>query len=1331
MFLTSLLLLLAAMTCECVECNIVLTQTNSIVLRPGDSLTLTCEVSGYSVTDNSYATAWIRHPAGKALEWIVHIWGGGGITKKDSLANKFSISKSDSSKTVTLKGQNLQTEDTAVYYCARRPQHGVYFDYWGKGTKVTVSSAQASAPKSIVGMSQCTPGSDGFITIGCLARGFSPADSLTFTWKDPADKELTDFVQFPAFGREGDYTKISYLRVRKNDSDPQKPYKCEASNRQGKKDADIIPPPPPRDQPATLYLTVPTKAGLDNGTATFMCVAQRFSPKAYAFKWFQDGKDLTDAIDTYEKSEKNGSVTEYSVTSILQITAEQWKPNSKVKCHFEHKMGNEEKEVEYPGMFSLKNSNQDCIDNTDIKPNIVPPSTEDMLKNREGALKCKASAGNPGFTKITIKANNNVIAYQSEEYLKTKNTVELDAPIGYEEWSNGTIFTCTVEHKDLAVPKETTFRRENGKDPQKPTVFIIAPPEHKTGEPVTLMCYVKDFYPKEVFVSWLVDDEPLTSEYSYSTSQPIKNGQHFSVYSQLTVHDSDWKSGAVFSCVVYHEGIDDKMRVLTRSIDDKMEKAGVINLSMNTPACCKNCHANVFLSVPTEWIVWIEQPLYEATDDSGIANTAVTFVFLFLITLFYSIGATFVKNTDKGEKNYTYISQRSISASYEDKKYTCKATFNFEEFKEEYDMCHCQAQSLFKPSVQIKRAHLKDIIQKNKVTLSCVVKAPDNTKVSWLTNIGATSEVKDPPSIVSNLTLSKDEWLNLRTACTAKHPCFQEEKAEYTHVYIKESPVVMIRSHLIKSTQAVLECVVNDLPSGEVCIIFQVNTSDISNLSCMDWAPSENIWSLTTRITIPSEHQKNGNVFTCKVHRPFKFWTSQPTVNIFGIPTIELTVVPSVGQSSSDSQKLLCSVTGFDPKIKWLSQSREKTGKDLDVTVLEDGRVIAYSEILVPQQEWNRGVTYTCQAANGKSQATDERSTSVCAGKHTKCAWNPVVLLSEVNSFLKPSANMIAPHSQQAGVYLLGPSLSNVRSATDVFLTCLVVGQSVKLFSIEWKVNGKLCHGYGQNPKDHNNGTESTENILKVSVKEWNGFAVFTCEVKHLCSNNILQRNISKTRDSKQPTLRILRPSDSDLSGLQNANLLCLITGFFPSDISVQWQLNGTELDASQFSNSPVVDDTSGGFAMHSALMLPASERKDGVFTCVVFHESSQSPITATIENLYASVTGTAPSAKLLQGYGELVCLIFGFSPPAINITWLRGTTEVSAHRVSDPAKGPDGKFSIQSHLDLKPPVWAPGEVYTCQVTHVAGNVSRSISKTTGTPDFKCYNNLIKKIMRL
>ncbi|XP_074416170.1 Ig mu chain C region membrane-bound form isoform X2 [Sinocyclocheilus rhinocerous] len=440
---------------------------------------------------------------------------------------------------------------------------------------VTVSSAQQSAPTSIFPMSQCTSDSDGFLTIGCLVRGFSPADSLTFKWTD-STTELSDFVQYPAFRRDGDYTKISSLRIRKSDWDSKKSYKCEASNTEGKLVTVITPPSPPPDARATVYLTVPTKMELDNETATFMCLAQRFSPKTCTFKWSLDGKEVTKAIDKCDKSEKKGSVTEYSATSILQISADDWKkPNSKVKCEFVHKAGNEEREAAYAIPF------QDC---SDIAVDIVAPSLEAMLKNREGVLKCKASADNSGFTKITITANNNDIAEKPVE--GNDKYVELDAPIGYEEWSNGTEFTCTVEHNELAEPKSTKFVRENGKNPKKPTVFILAPPEHKPGEPMTLTCYVKDFYPKEVFVSWLADDEPVTSK--YSTSLPIQTDQIFSVYSQLTVNDSKWKNGTVFSCVVYHEGIDEKMRVLTRSIDDNTEKAGVINLSMNTPASCKD-----------------------------------------------------------------------------------------------------------------------------------------------------------------------------------------------------------------------------------------------------------------------------------------------------------------------------------------------------------------------------------------------------------------------------------------------------------------------------------------------------------------------------------------------------------------------------------------------------------------------------------------------------------------------------------------------------------------------------------------------------------------------
>uniref|UniRef100_A0A3B4TKT0 Ig-like domain-containing protein n=1 Tax=Seriola dumerili TaxID=41447 RepID=A0A3B4TKT0_SERDU len=88
-----------------------LTQPASVTVQPGQRLTITCQVS-YSVSD--YYTAWIRQPAGKGLEWISR-----DTSIKDSLKSRFSVNLDPSSKTVTLNGQNVQPEDTAVYYCAR------------------------------------------------------------------------------------------------------------------------------------------------------------------------------------------------------------------------------------------------------------------------------------------------------------------------------------------------------------------------------------------------------------------------------------------------------------------------------------------------------------------------------------------------------------------------------------------------------------------------------------------------------------------------------------------------------------------------------------------------------------------------------------------------------------------------------------------------------------------------------------------------------------------------------------------------------------------------------------------------------------------------------------------------------------------------------------------------------------------------------------------------------------------------------------------------------------------------------------------------------------
>uniref|UniRef100_A0A3B3URW3 Ig-like domain-containing protein n=1 Tax=Poecilia latipinna TaxID=48699 RepID=A0A3B3URW3_9TELE len=87
-----------------------LNQPPSVSVQAGEGLTITCQVS-YAISN--YWTHWIRQPARKGLECISR-----DKTVKESLKNKFSVNIDSSNSRVTLHGQNMQPEDTAVYYCA-------------------------------------------------------------------------------------------------------------------------------------------------------------------------------------------------------------------------------------------------------------------------------------------------------------------------------------------------------------------------------------------------------------------------------------------------------------------------------------------------------------------------------------------------------------------------------------------------------------------------------------------------------------------------------------------------------------------------------------------------------------------------------------------------------------------------------------------------------------------------------------------------------------------------------------------------------------------------------------------------------------------------------------------------------------------------------------------------------------------------------------------------------------------------------------------------------------------------------------------------------------
>lgn len=85
-------------------------------MKPSHTLSLTCVVSGGSVT-SSYYWSWIRQRPGRALEWMGY-WSG-STNYNPAFQGRISITADTSKNQFSLQLSSITTEDTAVYYCAR------------------------------------------------------------------------------------------------------------------------------------------------------------------------------------------------------------------------------------------------------------------------------------------------------------------------------------------------------------------------------------------------------------------------------------------------------------------------------------------------------------------------------------------------------------------------------------------------------------------------------------------------------------------------------------------------------------------------------------------------------------------------------------------------------------------------------------------------------------------------------------------------------------------------------------------------------------------------------------------------------------------------------------------------------------------------------------------------------------------------------------------------------------------------------------------------------------------------------------------------------------
>uniref|UniRef100_A0A3P9H161 Ig-like domain-containing protein n=1 Tax=Oryzias latipes TaxID=8090 RepID=A0A3P9H161_ORYLA len=424
-----------------------------MIKRHGESEKLTCTYSGFS--GDPYL-AWIRQPAGKQLEWIAYIYPGSNyIYYSESVKNRFTISRDNSRKQVYLQMNSLRAEESAFLYVGYVVMLHCdnAFDYWGKGTTVTVTSdTPAQAPTHVIGLMPCGPQSKDTVTLGCLAVDFTPS-SWTFSWKQGSNN-LENITQYPLILKNDKYLGISQVEVSRQDWDAKKTFECAANHGLDRKPASIT-------KPDVLFrspnLTTSFSLDEEKQRASFYCFAKDFSPRTHEIIWQKVGSEKASILDETSvfsegRNDTNGAKL-YSAASLLTVNPTELTSGATFTCVFKGK-------VEHPAAMIEHLGSAGCTEAA-VDINIIGPTYRDILVKQSGKITCQIQVNNGQLEKIFWENKDNVemAGTVKNEGLKKKEELVLD--ITYDEWHQGVERYCVVQHKDILFPFKIQYKRQN------------------------------------------------------------------------------------------------------------------------------------------------------------------------------------------------------------------------------------------------------------------------------------------------------------------------------------------------------------------------------------------------------------------------------------------------------------------------------------------------------------------------------------------------------------------------------------------------------------------------------------------------------------------------------------------------------------------------------------------------------------------------------------------------------------------------------------------------------------------------------------------------------
>lgn len=375
--------------------------------------------------------------------------------------------------------------------------------------------------------------------------------------------------------------------------------------------------------------------------------------------------------------------------------------------------------------------------------------------------------------------------------------------------------------------------------------------------------------------------------------------------------------------------------------------------------------------------------------------------------------------------------------------------------------------------------------------------------------------------------------------------------------------------------------------------------------------PSAEVLQGTDEYVMCNVKHENGNR-NVKVPIPVTEDVS-PTVSVF-IPSRD-----SFSSSSPRTSKLICQATGFSPRqisVSWFQDGkRVESGVTTDKVEAEakgPGPLTfkVTSSLTITESNWVNQNMFTCHVEH-----------------------NGLSFQKNVSSTCSSST------SSGITVFTIPPSFSSIFLSKMAKLTCLVTNLATyDSLTISWtRQNGEVLKTHVRITESHPNATFSATGDATVCVEDWDSGDKFTCTVTHTDLPSPLKDSISKPKDvmKHMPSVYVMPPTREQLSLRESASITCLVKGFSPPDVFVQWMQRGQPLSPDTYVTSAPMPEpqTPDSYFVHSILTVSEENWSAGEpYTCVVGHEAL--PHTVTERTVDKSTEGEVSAEE--EGFENL-----------------------------------------------------------------------------------------------